>query len=183
MLSPRQQRGISLLESLMAMAVLASALLALLNGQLLGHASQRDGVHRSQALRLIDDLAERLRSHGDGALTLAGLLLDADAASEGPDCEALACDAETFVRADVAAWKRAVERTLPSGRARFLLPSAGNAETGGLDVMLAWRPGDVELARTAPGIDVQPDSRDAVNDDALDRCPAPLACQVGHVDL
>ena len=59
----RRQAGLALLESLIALAILASALLGMLFVQLRTQADTESALRRAQALRLIDDLAERIQSN------------------------------------------------------------------------------------------------------------------------
>lgn len=174
-----RQRGLSLLESLIAMALLASAVLALLGGQLHGFSEQRASGQRADALRLVDDLTERIRGHSVAALDAMGHLIDwdddGDEISAAAACAHESCDATALLRADLRDWKQAVAQTLPFGRARLFLADAqgddGAASSAGLlTVVLAWHPGGAGIDRTGEAGGAAP----------ID-CPPRRICQRGHV--
>ena len=57
--SQHLQRGISLIESLVAIVVMALGILGILGVQMRTLADTQSGVRRAQAIRLIEDLSER----------------------------------------------------------------------------------------------------------------------------
>ena len=64
MLSPHahlRQRGFSLIESLVAVVVMALGILGILGVQMRTLADTQTGVRRAQAIRLIEDLSERIK--------------------------------------------------------------------------------------------------------------------------
>lgn len=142
------QRGITLLESLVALVILAIAILGMLGAQLNTLADTQASVRRSQAVRLVEDLAERIKSNPNGFAGLALYESDWEASSStDADCEASACDADTLAQWDLAQWRQSVEQTLPFGQANVFLSSD---ETDGrrrqLGVMLAWQLQERSLA-------------------------------------
>ena len=161
--------GVALIESLIALAILASALLGLLYMQLRTAADAESALRRSQALQLIDDLAERIRSNPDGFAQLASYRSDwGTAPNPGVDCQAQFCGPDQLARWDLAQWKFNVARALPQGDATVFdppdLPPGSAARM--LGVLVSWqtRNGDsFELA--IPGAS----------------CPAGHVCQFGHV--
>lgn len=58
-----RQRGITLLESLVSIAILAVAVLGMLGVQLRLLAETQTGVRRGQAVRLIEDFSERIKTN------------------------------------------------------------------------------------------------------------------------
>ncbi len=57
----RLQRGISLIESMVAIVVMALGILGILGVQMRTLADTQTGVRRAQAIRLIEDLSERMK--------------------------------------------------------------------------------------------------------------------------
>ena len=163
------QMGAAMIEALVALAILAGTLLGLLYLQLRTVADTEGALRRMQALHLIDDLAERIRSNPNGFSELASYR-SAWGAAPAPavDCQAQFCGAGQLARWDLAEWKANVARALPEGDAVVFDPPGlpAGSPLRMLAVMVGWRTrnGDsFELA--VPG--------------AL--CPAGRACQFGHV--
>lgn len=161
--------GVALIEALVALAILGGALLGLLYMQLRTAADAESALRRTQALHLIDDLAERIRSNPEGFAQLASYRSDWGTAPQaGVDCQEQFCGPDQLARWDLAQWKANVARALPQGDATVFdppeLPPGSAARM--LGVLVSWRSrnGDsFELA--VPGA----------------RCPAGHVCQFGHV--
>ena len=114
-----RQAGLTLLESLVAVAILAVAvlgMLGMLGAQLRTLADTQTSVRRAQAVRLIEDFAERIKTHSDGFRRLDAYVTDWDAMPAAPDCQTIACDPATLVQWDLAVWKQAITTTLPLGQ-------------------------------------------------------------------
>ncbi len=162
MLKPLRAHGFALLESLVAIAVLALGVLGLLGAQLRTLAQAQAAVHRAQAVRLVDDLGERLRAHPDAQAQWAIYQADWNARPAAPDCRSRTCDGAALARRDLALWKQAVADVLPLGQARVF--DAGDRRLG---VVVGW------TARGGgPGID---------GPDGVARCPEGFTCHRGHV--
>jgi len=170
-------RGIALVESLVSMAILAVAVLALLGLQLQSLADAQGAARRAQAVRLIEDFSERLKAHPDAAGRLDDYLVDWDGHPAAVDCHASACDAAALARRDLRRWKRSVAQALPLGRAMVFMPSgAAGSGVQRLGVAIGWRPS--RAAVDGPELD-RPLALDAT-EPAL-RCPQGLVCHVAHV--
>ena len=61
--SKTRQRGITLLESLIAIVVAALGILGILGVQMRTLTDTQTSMRRAQAIRLIEDLSERMRVH------------------------------------------------------------------------------------------------------------------------
>lgn len=166
---PHYSAGLALVEALIALAILASALLGILQMQLRTFADAESALRRAQALHLIDDLAERIRSNPDGFAQLGSYRSDWGAAAHpGVDCQEQFCGPNQLARWDLAQWKAEVALALPQGDATVFDPPdlpAGNAARM-LAVLISWRirNGDsFELAVPGPN------------------CPTGHMCHLGHV--
>jgi type IV pilus assembly protein PilV len=174
-----RMHGISLLESLVAIALLAGAVLGLLGTQLHLRAAMASTVQRAQAIRLIEDLAERIRTHPEGRPASAASLLagwgDVVAAT---DCARAACDADALARADLAGWKRAIGDALAGGQGRVVATDSASAASDPaaslrIAVQVGWRAGGGHAAG--------PDPSDVAHGPAASPCPSGLACHVAEV--
>jgi len=165
----RSASGVALLEALIALAILGASLLGLIYMQLRTMADTESALRQTQAMHLIDDLAERIRANPEGPNELDSYRTAWGAApAPEADCEARWCSPAQLARWDVARWKRNVALALPQGDATVFDPAAPGS--GGphrmLGVMVAWHSRLGENFEVAvPGA----------------TCPASHACQFGRV--
>jgi type IV pilus assembly protein PilV len=61
--SPRAQRGVAMLETLLTLAILVVGLLGLVGLQSRVHQAQYESYQRTQALLLLDDMVDRIRTN------------------------------------------------------------------------------------------------------------------------
>jgi type IV pilus assembly protein PilV len=131
-------RGFTLVESLIALAVLSVGLLgaaAMLLGSLRTHAV---ALQRVIAIGLAHDMAERIRAN-----PRARPAYDTRHAGTGAGCDALAgCDAEQLAAMDLARFHAAVHALLPRtdtvARVEFA-PATGAAEPDRYVITVRWR--------------------------------------------
>lgn len=144
-LTPRKhQLGITLIESLVAIVVAALGILGILGVQMRTLSDTSTTVRRAQAIRLIEDLSERMRVHPNALGSIAtyaastGSLPTAQASKL---CDTGACTHAEFAAYDLREWKRSVERALPLGEAVvFFAPGDNTAGTRRqLGVLIRWR--------------------------------------------
>lgn len=159
----RHQRGITLLESMIAIVLVALGVLGILGVQLRTLADTQTSVRRAQAIRLIEDLSERMKANPSALV--AGVMQGyetgwGDVEGAVPDCAAAACTPADLARADMVQWKATVASTLPLGDASVFavaVPVAGAADNtrAQLAVMVSWREnerereGESDAAKTA----------------------------------
>ncbi|MDM0030988.1 prepilin-type N-terminal cleavage/methylation domain-containing protein [Variovorax sp. J22P271] len=175
---PHLQQGLTLLESLVALALLALVAFGLLGAQLRALADARATAHRAQAVRLIEDLAERIRAHPVGMNPLPAEAAHWELPASPPGCRESACDAATLARRDIFGWKQTLAGTLPQGRGIvFETPPHPPADPARkLGVLVAWR------AKAHPGSEPALDAPFKVDPlVAGQRCPAGLLCHLAHV--
>lgn len=141
----QSQRGITLIESLVAIVVAALGILGILGVQMRTLTDTQTTVRRAQAIRLIEDLSERLKAHPNALLSLGSYTStwttpSTPAASSTTNCTTTACTSTQLTAYDLTEWTRAVQRTLPLGDATiFLAPGDDAANPRLLGVMLRWR--------------------------------------------
>lgn len=189
--SVRRQRGITLLESLVAIVVAALGILGILGVQMRTLTDTQTTVRRAQAIRLIEDLGERMKVNPNA---LAGI----DAYKSGfsneptPGSCASGCNQSQLAAYDLAVWKQTVKNTLPLGQASiFLAPGEGagaNPNRRQLGVTISWRENerdtnsaykddtDATKVRAADG-------SLSAGTDAANACPADRTCHLQYLPV
>ena len=145
----KRQRGITLVESLVAIVVASLGILGILGVQMRTLSDTQTTVYRAQAIRLIEDLSERMKVHPNALNSIASYTIGwrAGAAPTPPAAKlctgATTCTHTEFAAYDLREWKRAVERALPLGDANvFFAPdevAAGAGSRRQLGVLIRWR--------------------------------------------
>ncbi len=171
------QRGITLIESLVSIVVLAVAVLGMLGVQLRTLADTQVGVRRSQAVRLIEDFGERFKSNPFAFDNLTSYVSGWTDVPTGTSCLTASCTPAQLAAWDVQQWKQSIGNTLPGAQASiFLLPGeaavAGNRRQ--LGVMVGWRVNE----RNADTDLLAPLS---VFTGSPETCPAGLICHLVYV--
>lgn len=174
----RRQQGLTLLESLVAIVVLALGVLGMLGVQMRTLAETQTGVRRAQAVRLIEDLSERIKSNPRGLDQLDDYVADWDASvAAATDCSSAACTPAQLAAWDLKAWRDSVAETLPLGQAATFA-SSDTDEDGArrlLGVMVGWRVNERET---------EADSTYTTSfsvDTATQACPEGLICHLVYI--
>lgn len=139
----RQQRGMTLIESVVAIVVAALGILGVVGTQVRTLADTQTTVRRAQAIRLIEDLSERMRVNPSALAAIDTYVTAFPDAPIVAACPSVGCNKNEQATYDLAVWKQNVRSTLPLGKAAVFVPQA---ETGlvadqrrQLGVMIAWR--------------------------------------------
>ncbi|MPM51533.1 hypothetical protein SDC9_98282 [bioreactor metagenome] len=112
---PSSARGITLLESLIAILVVALGIFSVVGIQFRLLSDAQGGIRRSQAIRLIEDLSERIQANPQSGQHLDLYMADFPASSIR-DCNT-PCSSEELSAFDIAEWHEMVQSTLGNGRA------------------------------------------------------------------
>ena len=185
---PHHQRGITLIESLVAILVAALGILGILGVQMRTLADTSTTVRRAQAIRLIEDLGERLKVNPNALMSLdtayvAGF--GAPAPTPGARCP-------SGSGCDLASWQQTVTQTLPGGQAStFIAPAEAGAATNRrqLGVMISWRENEREgITATdqqqADATQVRAsDGTLSAGTDTANACPAGRTCHLQYLPV
>lgn len=181
---PRQQRGFTLIEALVAMFVTALGILGIVGLQMRTLADTQTSVRRAQAIRLIEDLGERMRAHPNALASLGDYVSGFSDEPAEQSC-ADGCNRADLVKHDLWAWKQTVKAGLPLGEAStFIAPAESGVATNRrqLGVIIAWR----ENERAGAGDDFRA-SIDAVasagSTDADNACPDGFTCHLQYIPV
>lgn len=126
----KQQTGLSLVEILVTVLILAVGGLGIASLQLAGLKYSAGSYARTQAVILSDDMANRLKSNRVVALNIQADGSNGDpsgyvaATYAGPttlgrDCVTQTCDGAELATYDIAQWRNEIARTLPAGLGRI----------------------------------------------------------------
>lgn len=173
------QRGVTLIESLVAIVVMALGILGILGVQMRTLTDTQTGVRRAQAIRLIEDMGERMKVNPNALANINAYVTAFADTPTLPNC-ASGCNAAQLAAYDVAVWKRIVRENLPTGQASIFVPPAESGLATGLGrqlgVMIAWRENERAGTKT--------DDIDATKVRAADgtfSAGATLACPADHI--
>jgi type IV pilus assembly protein PilV len=175
--SSRLQRGISLLESLVSLFILALGVLGLLSVQLRTMTETQTSSNRIVAARLADDLFERMKTNPSGWAAVAQYAVGwGNAPAAATNCASATCSPAQKAAWDLVQWKALVAATLPLGQALSFVSPIDARQLG---VMIGWRAN--ESNPTAAADYVAPFNANVVSGGAtIAQCPANLICHVAY---
>ena len=187
----RRQHGISLIESLVAIVVMALGILGILGVQMRTLTDTSTTVRRAQAIRLIEDLSERMRVSPNALLSIKDYESGYDkkgSAMTASDCANTACTPAQQAKYDLKQWKTTVEQTLPGGLASIFLAPGETVDTNRrqLGVIIAWRENEREGTKT-DAIDASKfratDGTFAAGTDTANACPTDKTCHLQYLPV
>ncbi len=128
MSSRRTQRGVSLIEVLVSVLILAIGLVGVAGLQAFALKNNQSAQTRSQASALAYDLADRMR--GNVAAAIAGMYNPATAAELSACRTASGCTLGEMAQDEMQRWLNDVEDILPLGAGWVCIDSTPNDGTG-----------------------------------------------------
>ena len=188
----RKQRGITLLESMIAIVVAALGILGILGVQMRTLADTQTSMRRAQAIRLIEDMSERMKVNPNALLSINDYTSSFAKKAEdysSADCSTSACTPTKQAAFDLKLWKTSVQQTLPLGQASiFLAPgeSASDNNRRQLGVIIAWRENEKEGTKS-DAIDASKvlgsDGKFIAGTDTDNACPADFSCHLQYISV
>jgi type IV pilus assembly protein PilV len=151
----RPQRGVSIVEALVAFLVLSIGMLGIAGLYLESLRSSRSAFNRTIAVQLADDMSDRIRANRSGEGGYAVTLGTAPATAT--DCSTNNCTPAQLAAYDIRNWYDRLIVALPRG-ADNSLPQAGIVYVNGANVSVpdryvvtvGWRePGSTDLLTTS----------------------------------
>lgn len=133
---PAYQRGLSLIESLVALLVLALGIMGLAGVQARMVAETRTTNSRAIAVSLIDDITNRMLLNRDHAIAGGYNLAFAAPAPVASNCTAGTCTNVQIANTDLAAWRASVVALLGQGGQSAVFQAF--PDTRQVGVMIAW---------------------------------------------
>lgn len=181
-LRSRIQRGVTLIESLVAIVVMALGILGILGVQMRTLTDTQTSVRRAQAIRLIEDMGERMKANPSALANLNSYVTNFAATPTVPDCSG-GCTAANLAAYDVAVWKRTVRENLPLGKASiFVAPGEADGNRRQLGVIVAWRENERDGMSTTDKAAINATlTAGAGTDTATNACPADHTCHLQYI--
>lgn len=191
----KNQKGVTLLESLVAIVIMALGIMGIVGVQLRTLTDTQTSVRRAQAIRLIDDLGERMKVNPSaitnidayvmGWATGTGVPMTSQATS---NCSTSNCSNSQIAAYDIREWKRAVERTLPMGNANTFLSTADPVTNQRqLGILLRWRENERSDAGTdfkdAINVGASRNADGSVSTTDAQSCPAGFTCHLQYIPI
>jgi type IV pilus assembly protein PilV len=130
----RSQAGIALMETLVALVVLALGLLGLVAAQTRLAAESRSSAQRAVAVGLIDDLGNRMLINREAAL-LGRYDMAWGATPSTVNCTTANCTADQRAKYDLHQWMQALQASLPAGTATVFRSTTDPRQIG---VAVSW---------------------------------------------
>lgn len=152
----RRQRGITLIESLVALVISVLGIIGILGMQMRTLVDSQTATRRAQAVRLIEDFSERLRVQPNALVSLGNyidltsveIISDFDDKPDPDGCtdSNSPCTPAALFTRDLGVWKQNVATTLPLGEASiFVAPwDAKNSAASQIGIMVSWRANEAE---------------------------------------
>jgi len=126
--SVKKQRGIGMIEVLIAMLIVSIGAAGLLSMQVSGKRIGYDALQRSSATALVRDIIERMRVNAsalsDYAKTVGGTTIGSE---PSPNCLNAPCTPSQMAAHDLWAWERALD-----GAAEYISDGSSETLAGGL---------------------------------------------------
>lgn len=136
------QNGLTLLEALVAIVIMCLGILSVLGLQMRTLSNTQTSLYRTQAIRLIEDLNERLYTNPNALLNYDSYLTSwSNTPKSSKNCASSVCSHTELAAYDLWQWKSNVTDTLPLGDATIFKPkdetSTDNIRQ--LGIMISWR--------------------------------------------
>jgi len=184
--SLRRQTGMTLIESLIAIVVMALGILGIVGIQMRTLVETQTSNSRAQAIRLIDNLSERVRLNPSAstASVNANYITAFGDTPASTSCST-GCTAANLAAYDRGAWKRLVQSTLPLGDAAVFF-AADETDTGNrrqLGVMVSWRENEKVRATDSAADTAAYKQPFTVTGASNVSCPANRICHLQYIPL
>ncbi len=134
----KPQRGLSLIESLIALVVLAVGVMGLAGLQARMLVESRTANHRAVAIGFIDDLSNRMLLNRDAALAKSyewAWAGDVKSIKPPVNCAAAQCTGANLALSDLKSWLEALQAALPNANANVFQSTTDARQIG---IAVAW---------------------------------------------
>ena len=187
------QRGVSLIEALVALLVLALGIMGMAGIQTRTLVESRTTNSRAIAVQMVSDLLDRMQANVGVRLTppvppaVNPYIVNWGDPVAGADCFTTGCNAANLASFDLNQWKTTLARLLPAGDARVFQSPTDPTQFG---VLIGWAAtqaknegaaGAAEQAQYTAAISVRDGAGNAGTGVAAIACPAGLICHLVYI--
>lgn len=118
-MSIHSQQGLSMIEVLVALFILAIGIMGQMAMQMTSVASSQSSYYRSQAAAIANDFADRIRLNPDGAadttVNYDDVTIGVQSSHNKPPCNSSGCGLADQVRLDIYEIQQSLKTAIPSG--------------------------------------------------------------------
>lgn len=135
------ESGFALIEAMVAIVVMSLGIFGILGVQMRTLSDTQTGVRRAQAIRLIEDLSERMKVNPNAVGNIGSYVVGWGTPATPPNCETATCNAQNFALSDIRRWKKLVQDSLPAADASVFEVADETIVNNHrqLGVMIRWR--------------------------------------------
>lgn len=137
-ISKSKQTGVSLIEALVALLILALGIMGLAGLQTQALVDGRESNHRAVAVQMAEDLLERMQANSQIRMTNPTpnpYVVAFGTIPSNPDCFTNACNGTQLANFDLWQWKTSLRNLLPGGDAQVFRSTTDPTQFG---VLIAW---------------------------------------------
>ena len=132
-----KQRGFSMLEILITLVIIATALLGTASLQINAMRMNQSSQFRTQAVFMASDIAERMEANKTAAIAGNYAVSQTSTPSTATDCSTGSCDSPTLAAWDISQWENAiVSLGLPQASWAVTQTDTGNPST--YKIVINW---------------------------------------------
>lgn len=136
-LQRRRQAGFTMIETLVALLVLAIGLLGIAALYLDSLRAGRTAIYRTDAVNLAADLADRIRANNT-AVAAYGITLGGTATAVASCETTVGCTAGDMANTDLAEWKAELAQRLPGGAGSVVVAPGVGGEPAQYTIVVQW---------------------------------------------
>jgi type IV pilus assembly protein PilV len=133
-----RQRGITIVESLVALVVLSVGMLGIASLYITSLKANRSALVRTQAVNLAADIADRIRANrgGKADYETSGY----EGGPEGQDCSTASCTPSQIAENDLSLWEANITKYLPNGATGTVAfaPQASSTQPNTYTITVEW---------------------------------------------
>src|SRR5688572_8922318 len=144
--SRARQRGITMVESLVALVVIAVGMLGIAGLYLSSMQASRSAKLRSHAVELASSIADRIRANRDAAAAYGTDSYGGEPATQ--DCDTKLCTAAQLAQDDLARWIEDIRATLPGADAvtgTVTVTDRARPESDNYVIVVNWREANSDI--------------------------------------
>ncbi len=145
-----RQGGFSMIEILITLIIIATALLGTAGLQLYAMRNVKSADQRSQAVFLVSELIERMEANKAGAFAGAYVTSGVAATSFGVDCMGGTCNSTQIANYDLDQWTASVASAVPGANWNVSAATSGVLST--YTVRVQWTDRDNQASSGVAGI-------------------------------
>jgi type IV pilus assembly protein PilV len=132
-----RQRGVSLVEALVALVVMSVGMLGIASLYVTSLQSNRTALMRTQAVTVVNDMADRIRANSRGRANYKTADYVPGTPGTTNDCKDT-CSPSELAKSDLAAWIASYQPLFPQGTVGMVDYTEGDSKPDVYHIALSW---------------------------------------------